>query len=168
MGLRSRSTRTNFSARDIGARHRLLVRHPRHHDRRSTPIPRSARRRTQPDPRARLRRARFRGNVRLACGARGRSWLSGEALLRIACDSGIVVAKVDRAGSVIDVGSREPSHPRSCEPCGFATAAVVVPVARIARSSRRITSSTGRRVARRRSRTCRRRIARMRSTHHIA
>ncbi len=34
------------------------------------------------------------------------SWLSGEALLRLACDSGIVMAKVDRDGNVIDVGRK--------------------------------------------------------------
>lgn len=35
------------------------------------------------------------------------NWLSGEALLRLACDSGIVVAKVGRDGSVLDVGRKQ-------------------------------------------------------------
>jgi hypothetical protein len=39
------------------------------------------------------------------------NWLSGQALLRLACDAGIVVAKVDRDGSVLDVGRRQRSVP---------------------------------------------------------
>jgi hypothetical protein len=39
------------------------------------------------------------------------SWLSGQALLRLACDSGIVVAKVAKDGSVLDVGRKRRTVP---------------------------------------------------------
>src|SRR5439155_5288186 len=39
------------------------------------------------------------------------SWLSGEALLRLACDAGIVVAKVASDGSVLDVGRKRRTIP---------------------------------------------------------
>jgi hypothetical protein len=39
------------------------------------------------------------------------SWLSGDALLRLACDAGIVVAKVATAGNVLDVGRKRRTIP---------------------------------------------------------
>lgn len=39
------------------------------------------------------------------------SWLSGDALLRLACDAGIVVAKVAPDGNVLDVGRKRRTIP---------------------------------------------------------
>jgi hypothetical protein len=39
------------------------------------------------------------------------SWLSGDALLRLACDAGIVVAKVAADGNVLDVGRKRRTIP---------------------------------------------------------